>query len=74
MVPLEDAVLPVRRYTLSELRIHVLVMRIPNPRERTRNADVYCEIRDDSHNQHGIVVLLVVDEDEGDPEDKPCKA
>ena len=49
-------------------------MRIPDPREGAGYADGYRQVGNDPHYEDGVVVVLVVDEDEGHPEDKPCKA
>lgn len=49
------------------------MMRIPNPRERTGDANRYRQVRDDPHYQDCVVIVLVVDEDEGHPEKKPCE-
>ena len=49
-------------------------MRIPNPRECTGNADGHRQICYDSHDKDRVVVVLVIDEDEGDAEDEPHKA
>jgi hypothetical protein len=74
VVPFENAEQAVRRKTRFKREFHVLVMRIPNPRERTCNADCDCEVGDDSHYEYSIMVILVVNENEGHPEDEPCKA
>ena len=47
------------------------MMRIPNPRESTGNADGDRYVGNDSSYENRVVIVLVVDEDEGHPEDKP---
>ena len=64
----------VRRNGRLKRLSHVLMMRIPNPRERTSYAGSHRKVGNDSHNENSIVVVLVVDEDEGHPEDEPCEA
>ena len=50
------------------------MMRIPNPRESTSDADGDRNVGYDSSYENRVVVVLMVDEDEGHPEDKPDKA
>ena len=46
-------------------------MCVPDPRECTGYANRHRQIRNDSHDQNGVVVVLVVDEDECDSKNKP---
>ena len=75
MVPFKDAE---RRREMggphAEIRGHVLVVRITDPRERAENADRDSKVGNDAHDQNCIVVVLVVDEDERDAENEPDKA
>ena len=53
---------------------HVLVVCVPDPGERTQNADCDEEVGDHAHYQDSVVVVFVVDEDERDAENEPDKA
>ena len=50
------------------------MVRIPHPREGAEDADRDGEVGDNAHYQDCIVVVLVVNEDERDAEDKPDEA
>ena len=49
------------------------MMRIPNPWERARNTDGDGEIGSDTSNQDCVVCVLVINENQDDTEDQPCK-
>lgn len=51
---------------------HIMV-RIPYPRQRAGDGNGDCEIRDNTDDEHCVVVVLVVDEDRRDLEDEPSK-
>lgn len=53
---------------------HVLVVSVADPREGACDTDGDGQVRNDSHNEHGIVVILVVDENQCYAEDEPCKS
>lgn len=50
-----------------------VMMRIPDPREGTRDTDGDCQVGDNSSDEDGVVDVLVVDEDQDDAEDEPCE-
>ncbi len=76
MVPFEDAARVCEKARTGSCGNggHVLVVRIANPREGAEDADRDSEVGDHAHNQHGIVIVLVVNEDKDDTEDEPDKA
>ena len=49
-------------------------MRITDPGERACDADRHRDVRQHAHNEDRVVVILVVDENEGHPEYEPHKA
>ena len=55
----------------AEIGRHVLVVRIADPGEGTKDADSAKYVCDDAHDEDGIVVVLVVNENEYETEDKP---
>ena len=56
---------------MVKVKSHALMMRIPNPRECTRDANGHRQVGYDSHYENRIVVVLVVNENERHPEDEP---
>lgn len=53
---------------------YILVMRIPNPGECACDASSHRQVRNNAHNEHGVVIVLVVDENKSHTEDEPCEA
>lgn len=47
------------------------MMSIPHPWERTRHTDTDNDIRDNTHRQNGVMIVLVVDENRDDAVDQP---
>ena len=50
------------------------MVRIPDPRESAEYADRDCDVRDNTHDQNGVVIVLVVDENECHAEYQPGEA
>lgn len=50
-----------------------VMMRIPDPREGTRDTDGDGQVGDNSSDEDGVVDVLVVNEDQDDAEDEPCE-
>ncbi len=44
-------------------------MSVPHPRECAHDTDRYSEVCNDTHYEDRVVIILVVDEDDGDAED-----
>lgn len=51
---------------------HVLVVHITDPGKRAPDADEDGNVGNDTGDEHGVVVVLVVDEDGYDSENEPC--
>ena len=52
-----------RTISLETCATHVLVVSIAHPRERAEDTNGHREVGDNTHNQDGVVVVLVVNED-----------
>jgi hypothetical protein len=50
------------------------MMRVPHPGEGARDRDTDEHVRDNTHDEHGVVVVLVVNEDRDELEDEPSAA
>ena len=75
VVPFENAAGSCEGLRLEwEGQSHVLVVRIANPGESARDTDSDSDVGDDAGYEHGVVVVLVVDEDENHSEYEPRKA
>lgn len=77
MVPLENADLDqrVQIYALSRFeRTNSLMMCVPNPRKRTQDRDGNRKVREYTHDQHRVVVVSVIDEDQDHFEYQPREA
>ncbi len=53
---------------------HVLVVHIADPWERAPDTDEDGDVGDNTRNEHGVMVVLVVDEDKHNSENEPCGA
>ena len=73
MVALEDAGRPQseRTHDVKAGCRRLLVMSVAHPRKRTRDGDGDGEVGDHAHDEHRVVVVLVVDKDCHDLEQEP---